>query len=204
MYDEAPTRWSDIDITLPAEYEVVPTTDPDHNLSTIFVDPPPTSTLKKTSPDYANIANIPDVVPLSARSRTNASSPNLMDHSTNFDFNEEDCSRTNPSTPRGAKEMMERCQSQHLSENNIDRGYDHDDNYSKSQEDMISRGVVEGSGNSSTFPPVAPCRRKMKKTLYSRISQRWGSEDWEKDESFLAMLAVRLNRMQSRPEITEL
>jgi len=34
--------------------------------------------------------------------------------------------------------------------------------------------------------------------------QRWKSEDWEKDQSFIAMLAKRLEHVDSRAEVTEL
>ena len=34
--------------------------------------------------------------------------------------------------------------------------------------------------------------------------RRWGSEDWDQDESFFSLLASRIQRKQSRPEITEL
>jgi len=34
--------------------------------------------------------------------------------------------------------------------------------------------------------------------------QRWKSEDWEKDQSFIAMLAKRLEQVDSRAEVTEL
>ena len=35
-------------------------------------------------------------------------------------------------------------------------------------------------------------------------SQKWKSEDWEKDQSFMANLAKRLEVVDSRAEITEL
>ena len=34
--------------------------------------------------------------------------------------------------------------------------------------------------------------------------QRWKSEDWEKDQSFIALLARRLEHVDSRAEVTEL
>ena len=33
---------------------------------------------------------------------------------------------------------------------------------------------------------------------------RWQSEDWEKDQTFMALLATRLSTRESRPQVTEL
>ena len=50
----------------------------------------------------------------------------------------------------------------------------------------------------------ATAKSQEAKSIFSSISKRWGSTDWEKDETFLANLAARLARIQSRPQITEL
>jgi len=238
LYDEAPTRWSDINLSLPTDYEIVPSSEPDSSgpkPPSPTLHPPPSTiiTVDRLLPDYANI---PDVVPLSARSRKNGSSPNLL-HRNYDDNNETNCGdpekyrdlgdlegvdlenlRTNPSSPRAGRERV-RCQSEHEAAEGELETFHHDQysksqedvmhgevflprDYTRSQEDILSTGAECAQGGSSTFPPVA--QAKSKKTLYSRISKRWGSEDWDQDESFLAMLAVRLTRMQSRPEITEL
>lgn len=66
------------------------------------------------------------------------------------------------------------------------------------QEGVETREGAEKRERAETMFKRNTPRRK------SGIGRRWASEDWENDESFFSVLASRLARKQSRPEITEL